>query len=393
MEKLRATRVLTAFAAVTIVAGACTQGGGATQTAGATTAASAAASTAASAEPSMDMGASPSANASAGASGGTGAGDGEYVIGVSNTLQGNGWREEMICSAKAQALASGQVSEMVIAHRTTDAAGQLEDIRNLIAADVDAIIVNPVSPDAVTAALDEAVAAGIVVVAVDMGVNQQDAYLMSNDQEEYGYLGAKWLFEQLGGQGNVVYQRGIAGAQADTDRDNGFKRALAEHPDIKVVAEQATGWDPATAVQQIGEFLASGQTVDGVWTSGVDSSIVNAFKTAGQEYVPIVGADNSEFVSQLLNEEGLVGAAVTNPAAVGGAGVELALRVLNGEPPAEKQVLLTPEVWDNQTDEGRAKLEAAADPSIDPLWPLNIFIPDWTTYTKEQLLACKGPNE
>ncbi len=378
MEKLRIPRVLAAFAAVAIVVGACTQGGGASPTAQATPGSATAA-------PSGDAGASP---------GGSGAaGDGEYVIGVTNTLQGNGWREEMICSAKAQALASGQVSQMVIAHRTTDAAGQLEDIRNLIAADVDAIIVNPVSPDAVTAALDEAVAAGIVVVAVDMGVNQQDAYLMSNDQEEYGYLGAKWLFEQIGGEGNVVYQRGIAGAQADTDRDNGFKRALAEHPGINVVAEQATGWDPATAVQQIGEFLASGQSVDGVWTSGVDSSIVNAFKTANQPYVPIVGADNSEFVSQLLNEEGLVGAAVTNPAAVGGAGVELALRVLNGEPPTEKQVLLTPEVWDNQTPEGRAKLEAAVDPSIDPLWPLNITIPDWTTYTKEQLLACKGPGE
>ncbi len=312
---------------------------------------------------------------------------------MSNTLQGNGWREEMICSAKAEALASGQVSRMVIAHRNTDAAGQLSDIRDLIAAGVDAIIVNPVSPDAVTPALAEAVEAGITVVAVDMGVNEPNAYLMSNDQEEYGYLGAKWLFEQMGGQGNVVYQRGIAGAQADTDRHAGFQRALAENPGIEVVAEQATNWDPATAVQQINEFLASGQQVDGVWTSGVDSPIVSAFKTAGREYVPIVGADNSEFVNQLVNEEGLVGAAVTNPAAVGGAGVQLALRVLNGEPPSEKQVLLTPEVWDNQTPEGRQKLEAAVDPSIDPLWPLNITIPDWTTYTKEQLLACKGPGE
>jgi len=27
----------------------------------------------------------------------------KYVVGVSNTLTGNGWREEMICSIKAQA--------------------------------------------------------------------------------------------------------------------------------------------------------------------------------------------------------------------------------------------------------------------------------------------------
>ncbi|HEU4840693.1 MAG TPA: hypothetical protein VFT09_04595, partial [Ilumatobacteraceae bacterium] len=30
-----------------------------------------------------------------------GGGDGDYVVGVSNTLAGNGWREEMICAVKA----------------------------------------------------------------------------------------------------------------------------------------------------------------------------------------------------------------------------------------------------------------------------------------------------
>ena len=35
-----------------------------------------------------------------------------YTIGVSNTVQGNGWREEMVCAIKAQALASGKVSKL-----------------------------------------------------------------------------------------------------------------------------------------------------------------------------------------------------------------------------------------------------------------------------------------
>jgi ribose transport system substrate-binding protein len=50
------------------------------------------------------------------ASGGSGAGSGQsgnFVIGVSNTLAGNGWREQMICSVKAQALASGKVSKVI----------------------------------------------------------------------------------------------------------------------------------------------------------------------------------------------------------------------------------------------------------------------------------------
>ena len=77
-----------------------------------------------------------------------------YTIGVSNTVQGNGWREEMICAIKAQALASGEVDKLNIAHRNTDASGQLEDLRNLISAGVDAIVVNPADPAGIKAALD-----------------------------------------------------------------------------------------------------------------------------------------------------------------------------------------------------------------------------------------------
>src|SRR3712207_4460696 len=122
----------------------------------------------------------------------------KYTLGVSNTVQGNGWREEMICAIKAQALASGNVDSLNIAHRNTDAAGQLEDIRNLIAAGVDAIVVNPADPSGINPAIKEATDAGIIVVAVDQAVTEPSAYVISNNQEEYAYLGAKWLFEQMG---------------------------------------------------------------------------------------------------------------------------------------------------------------------------------------------------
>ena len=48
-------------------------------------------------------------------------------------------------------------------------------------------------------------------------------------------------------------------------------------------------------------------------------------------------------------------------------------------------------MWDNTTDEGKASIAAADDPAIDPTWPLGITIPDWTTYTKDQVIACQGP--
>ena len=203
--------------------------------------------------------------------------------------------------------------------------------------------------------------------------------------------------------------RGIAGNSADTDRDMGFKNALADYPNIEVVPTeegQFTGWDPTTTTQLANDFISSGQYDDvaGIWTSGMDSQVVDAIKGAGKHFKPIVGADLGAFVNQLLNTsgdyDGLVGAAVTNTAAVGGAGVGLALKLLNGEDvqtapdaPKPNTVLLTPVLADNVSQDGTSTLQSWQVDGLDPLWPLGLQIDGYTSYTPDQAVACKGPGE
>ena len=376
---------LFAWAAIAALAAACTSGGGA-------------ATTAPSAAPS-ESAAAPSESASASAAT-------QYKIGYSNGGGvGNGFREEQVCTAKAEALASGAVSELVTIHRNTDAAGQLQDIRDLIAADVDAIVFNPNDPDALSPALDEAKAAGIKTISVDAFVNHPDTYNLYNNQIEYAKLGAKWLFDKIGGQGKVWYTRGIAGHPADTDRHTGFTEVLKDYPGIEILPSGdgvATGWDPATATNLANEFMASGQWdgIAGVWTSGMDSQVVDAAKANTKPFKPIVGADLGAFVNQLLTEQGLEGAAVTNTAAVGGAGVNLAVKLLKGETvetdstaPKPNTVLLKPVLADNTSDAGKQMLESWQVDGLDPLWPLGLQIEGYTSYTPEQAVACKGPGE
>lgn len=329
---------------------------------------------------------------------------GTFVIGYSNGGGvGNGFREEQVCTANAEALASGQVSELVTIHRNTDAAGQLSDIRDLIADGVDAIVFNPNDPAALNPALEEAAAAGIPTISVDAYVTHEATYNLYNNQVEYARIGAEWLFEQMGGEGNVYYMRGLAGHPADSDRHIGFQAALDAYPGITVLPNDEgvhTGWDPAQTTTLINEWITSGQYTDtnGIWTSGMDSQVVDAISQAGLDPVPIVGADLGAFVEQLLTMEGLEGAAVTNTAAVGGAGVNLALRLLNGETvetaadaDQPNTVLLDPVLADNVSDNGRATLESWQVDGLDPLWPLGLTIDGWTTYTPEQAVACQGP--
>jgi ribose transport system substrate-binding protein len=314
----------------------------------------------------------------------------KFVLGVSNTLVGNGWREEMICAVKAQAAASGAVSKVIVADRNGGPAEQAADLRNLISAGANAIILNPSSSTALNSVIQQAEARGVKVVAVDQRVTAPQAHNVTNDQVAYGRLGAEWLFKQLHGKGNVVEMRGIAGVPADTDRHTGFMQALKKYPGIKVVKQTFTGWQFAPGGKQMLDILNSGVKVDGVWTSGIDYTVVNAFKTAGKPYVPIVGADNNQFLKQLLTVKGLRGAAVTNPATIGGAGAAVAIKLLQGKS-VQHWVKLTPQLWDSGTAAGKKEIKANYSPSRAPTYSARLEIKPWTTYSKQQLFSCKGP--
>ena len=313
----------------------------------------------------------------------------KWVLGVSNTLVGNGWREEMICAVKAQALASGKVSKVIVANRNGGPAEQIADIRNLISAGANAIIINPSSANALNAVVAQAAARGVKIVSVDQRITAPQAYNVTNDQVAYGRLGAEWLFKKLGGRGNVVEMRGIAGVPADTDRHKGFQAALKKYPNIKVVKQTFTGWSFAPGGKQMLDILNSGVKVDGVWTSGIDYTVVNAFKTAGKPYVPVVGADNNEFLRQMiaLNPK-FQGSAVTNPATIGGVGAAVAIRVLGGGS-VQKWVKLTPQVWDMKTS--AKTIRSYYSPKRPPTYSSQLFVKPWTTYTAAQLTGCKGP--
>jgi len=327
--------------------------------------------------------------AAAFASGGVAKPQANYVIGVSNTLVGNGWREEMICAIKAQAKASGVVTDVKVANRNGGPAEQIADIRNLISAGANAIIINPSSGNALNSVIAQAAARGIKIVSVDQRVSAPQAYNVTNDQVAYGRLGAEWLFKKMGGKGNVVEMRGIAGVPADTDRHAGFTQALRKYPKIKVVKSTFMSWNFATAGKQMLDILNSGVKVDGVWNSGADYTVISAFKTAGKPLVPIVGADNNEFLHQMLVQyPKLQAAAVTNPATIGGAGAAVAIDLLKGKS-VSKWVKLKPLVW--SMPGSKKAIQANYSPKRAPTYSARLQIKPWTTYSTAQLTSCKGP--
>ena len=266
----------------------------------------------------------------------------EYTIGYSNGGGvGNGFREEQVCTAKAEALASGEVSELTVIRRNTDAAGQLQDIRDLIAKGVNAIVFNPNDPTALNPALAEAKAAGIKTV-VGRRLRHRPRHLQPVQQPGQVRRARRQVAVRAArrqGQ-RLLHARHRRPPGRHRPRHRASRtpsRTTRTSRSSRAAEGVATGWDPATATKLANEFIASGQydTIQGIWTSGhrlARSSTPSRppARSSCRSSAP-TAARSSSSCSTRPAIPASTGAAVTNTAAVGGAGVNLALKLLNGE--------------------------------------------------------------
>lgn len=314
-----------------------------------------------------------------------GAKQGPYVVGLSNSFSGNSWRAQMVAEFKLaadKAKADGTLKDYIVSDATGNTASQIQQIQNMIAAKVDAIIVDANSETALNPAIEAAHKAGIVVVSFDNTVTSPYAINVNVDQRKFGELGGEWLAKKLGGKGDVVVLSGLAGTPVNKQRwDEGAKKALAKYPDIKILTEVNADWDQAKAQQAIANLLPSFPKIDGVYSQGGAMTLgaIYAFKAANRPLVPMVGEANNGLFKTWKAEQknGFSSVAPSDPAGLGGQAMQVAIQALKGEKLA-KEINLDPPVVTDDT----------LDKVVQPDMPDSLWLP--TTLDAEHLQALFG---
>jgi ribose transport system substrate-binding protein len=130
-----------------------------------------------------------------------------------------------------------------------------------------AIVVYPISPTALNAAVKNACDKGVMIIAYDGEISEPCAYNVSIDQEEAGRVTAEWLVKQLKGKGNIAVITGVPGTSVDTLRTKAAKEVFAKNPDIKIVSEAVGMWSQAVARTELSKILATHtwDQIDGLW--------------------------------------------------------------------------------------------------------------------------------
>jgi ribose transport system substrate-binding protein len=263
-----------------------------------------------------------------------------FTIGISNPFISSEYRTQMIdelIQTNQEYMDQGLTNELVIESADTDVAGQIQQLQNLMAKNVDAILVNPGDVNGLNSTLLEALSKGIIVISVDQELNVPGVYNVGIDQKNWAMTSAQWLADKLGGKGDIVEIEGFPGHPANVARMEGVAEVFANYPDINVLATDTGKWDEATGQQVMSNFLAAYPNLTGYWTQdGMAIGALQAVMAANPAVWPQgVGEGRCQFLK--LWQEALTmtptfdSIAVANHPGVSATGLRIAVNMLMGK--------------------------------------------------------------
>jgi simple sugar transport system substrate-binding protein/ribose transport system substrate-binding protein len=214
------------------------------------------------------------------------------TVGFSQTDSMSSWRTTETDSIKEAVEAAG--GEFIVKDAGGDIATQETDIRDLIAAGVDYLVVAPLEDNGLQGALKEAMDNEIPVILVDRAIDgQAGVHYTTAIMSDFVWEGeqcAKALTEALPDGANIVVINGGYDSSTSTDRQDGFVNAL-DSSKYKVVAEQNGEWlmDKAQAVMENIIQAQGGENIDAVFA--VTDDMIQGAKTAIEAANLVVGED------------------------------------------------------------------------------------------------------
>jgi len=187
-------------------------------------------------------------------------------------------------------------------------------------------------------------AAGIVVVAVDVGAEGGvDATVTSNNKQA-GQLDGKYVADRIKGKGNLVIVNGPP-VTAVTDRVAGFLEEIKKYPDIKILSQdQNAGGSRDGGLRVMSDLLTAFPKIDAVFAINDPTAIGCdlAAKQSQRKDFFIVGVDGApDIVPALKDKDSLIAAsAAQDPFTMAGKAVDIGNDILDGKKPEQPLTLI-----------------------------------------------------
>ena len=224
----------------------------------------------------------------AGSIGGVAVAQDKVTIGVSVPAADHGWTGGVNYFAQ-QAIDRLKVTypnaEFVFAS-APDAPKQIADIEDMVATrNIDALVILPGDPDAMTSAIKQVKDAGKFVTVVDrqLSITGVEDLYVAGDNPGLGANSAAYFKQALPEGGNIVILRGLP-IPIDQQRFDAFMAGV-EGTNIKVLDNQFANWNRDDGFKVMQDFLTRFPDIKAVWAQDDDIALgaIEAIKQAGRE--------------------------------------------------------------------------------------------------------------
>lgn len=262
-----------------------------------------------------------------------------YKIGVLMKTMSDTYSNKLGEAIQAYAEETYPDSELYLMDGQADVAKQISQAEDLIAKQVDVIILNPQDADGSAQVLDLAADAEIPVIEINTETTRTDyvSYIGSNDTQA-GEIMGNFVMEQLGEEGGqFAILEGEMGQSAQILRYEGLENTILADSKYECVATLSANWSRDEAMSTTEDWLGKYPDLKAIICENDDMAMgaLQAAESQERELV-LIGTDAIPDALQAVKDGRLSGSVLQDAATQASTAVDVAVKVAAGETVEER---------------------------------------------------------
>ncbi len=243
---------------------------------------------------------------------------------------------------------------------------QLSTIDDVVVKKPNAIVLIPVDYKAITPGVKKINEAGIPVInATDHSEGGSFVNFVGADDYSTALAAGKALVKALNGKGNVVIIEGVRGVLGNTNRVNGFKKAIEEAPEMKILTSQPGNYQRLQALQVMENLIQTYPKIDGVMTANdaMASGAIEALEGSNRKAL-VIGINGSKEAVESIKAGKMLASGDAAPFLQGCFSTMSAIRTLR-KLPIPKEIIFPPMVVEKAN---LANYDTPPEKQVCPTW-------------------------
>lgn len=216
-----------------------------------------------------------------------------FRIGFSQCGDADHWRKSMLAEMQRE-LSFHPGIELIYKQAGDNSQLQVQQVKELLAQDIDLLIISPNEARPLTPIVEEVYNKGIPVIVVDRKIaSTRYTNYIGADNHEIGAIAGEYVASLLKGKGNVVTVTGLPASSPAIERQEGFREMISKYPGIRIIRTVPGDWVQKKAEEELDRIPTELAAADLIFAHNdvMARGAREASKRAGMQHIKIIGVD------------------------------------------------------------------------------------------------------